>query len=243
MTNQRIKLIRTLLGFTQKEFAEKLGIEYSSYVEYESGLDVPDICEWISQQGISFFWLYFGHKGMFINSEKCQVFPISSDLTVHVKKDNDKISLRLKELRKILRIYQREFAKILGIRQKTYSAYESGDAEIPDEIILKLHKLGINLNWLIAGQGLVFIERPSNLEHIRLKKVRKKLEVTEERLASFLGTDPYTYYLWETGERCMPDCYKIKLSKLGINLHWFLTGKGPMLEQDHVNDTEENKQK
>jgi transcriptional regulator with XRE-family HTH domain len=53
---------------------------------------------------------------------------------------------------------QSQFAEILGVTQTTLSKYEKGTSDIPDEIKIKLSAFGINLHWLLTGEGLIFIE-------------------------------------------------------------------------------------
>jgi SOS-response transcriptional repressor LexA len=60
---------------------------------------------------------------------------------------------RIREIRQIYGESQRSFAKRLGIVQQTYANYESGRADIPDDLKRKLATMGINLHWLITGDG------------------------------------------------------------------------------------------
>jgi phage repressor protein C with HTH and peptisase S24 domain len=48
---------------------------------------------------------------------------------------------------------QRAFGELLGIPQTTYANYESGKAVMPDELKKSLADMGINLHWLITGNG------------------------------------------------------------------------------------------
>lgn len=48
---------------------------------------------------------------------------------------------------------------LLNIAQTTYANYESGKANIPDELKIKLlNKLKLNINWLLSGYGNMFID-------------------------------------------------------------------------------------
>lgn len=60
---------------------------------------------------------------------------------------------RLKQIRTTMNLTQAEFADKLGIMQQTLSRYEKSKAEIPDKIKIKLHKMDINLTWLLTGEG------------------------------------------------------------------------------------------
>ena len=68
------------------------------------------------------------------------------------------VSLRLKELRDSLGYSQKKMGDLLNIAQTTYANYESGKANIPDELKIKLLKqLKLNMNWLLSGYGNMFI--------------------------------------------------------------------------------------
>ena len=60
---------------------------------------------------------------------------------------------RLKMVRQAKNLSQRAFGEILGVPQTTYANYESGKAVMPDELKKALAQMGINLHWLITGDG------------------------------------------------------------------------------------------
>ena len=63
---------------------------------------------------------------------------------------------------------------------RAYSSYERGDRKPSFEFLQKLvEEFGVNLNWLIADNGIPFIEKEKNSENLKtdiLKEVRKMLE-------------------------------------------------------------------
>ncbi|MDR2418903.1 MAG: helix-turn-helix domain-containing protein [Treponema sp.] len=72
---------------------------------------------------------------------------------------NNFVGDRLKIVRNGLNMRnQSQFAEILGVTQTTLSKYEKGTSDIPDEIKIKLSTFGINLHWLLTGEGAIFIE-------------------------------------------------------------------------------------
>ncbi|MDR1949155.1 MAG: XRE family transcriptional regulator [Spirochaetaceae bacterium] len=78
---------------------------------------------------------------------------------------NKFIGDRLKQVRTSLKKgSQAEFAVELGVDQSTISKYEKGTLEIPDEIKAKIGEFGINLHWLISGQGEMFLQKPVEKE-------------------------------------------------------------------------------
>ena len=63
------------------------------------------------------------------------------------------IGLRFKKIRLHFNFTQKEFAKELNIRQQYLSRYEKEQADIPNNVLLALHEMGIDLIWLITGKG------------------------------------------------------------------------------------------
>lgn len=62
----------------------------------------------------------------------------------------------------------------------------------------------------------------------------------DKEIADFLGVSTSTYSNWNTGVS-NPDYDLIfkKMEDIGINLHWLITGEGPMLVQDVQTATSE----
>ena len=54
---------------------------------------------------------------------------------------------------------QAVFARKLGLKQPVYARYETGDRTLPDDVKGKISQLGINLHWLITGEGEMFLEK------------------------------------------------------------------------------------
>ena len=63
----------------------------------------------------------------------------------------------------------------------------------------------------------------------RLKLLREKSGQSQARFAANVDMGQNTYGQYELGKRQIPDEFKIKLTQvLHINLHWLITGEGPM---------------
>jgi SOS-response transcriptional repressor LexA len=60
---------------------------------------------------------------------------------------------RLKLARKRLGLNQKEMAKLLGVSQSNISSYEGGLHEPNSKALSVLSENGINLNWLLTGEG------------------------------------------------------------------------------------------
>ena len=66
---------------------------------------------------------------------------------------------RLQIARKKLQLSQENMASQIGISYRAYTSYERGDRNPSIEFLEKLvTKFNINLNWLIAEQGEMFIQ-------------------------------------------------------------------------------------
>lgn len=66
------------------------------------------------------------------------------------------IYVRLREVREKYGESQAKFAQRFGIAQNTYGQYEIGKRSIPDDFKTMLAELGVDMNWLITGQGDMF---------------------------------------------------------------------------------------
>lgn len=66
------------------------------------------------------------------------------------------IGERLKSIRVKTGKTQTQIAGELGLLAQTYSRYEKGERDVPDEVKLKLKEMKINLDWLLTGEGEMF---------------------------------------------------------------------------------------
>ena len=70
---------------------------------------------------------------------------------------------------------------------------------------------------------------------LRLKEVRESTKMSQKTFGASLGLSQGTYQKYESGMASFPDDLKAQLAeRYGINLHWLITGEGPM----HVGETE-----
>lgn len=98
----RLRDVRKFLGFTQKEFAETIGISYMSYWNYENGKRIPDalILKEIKEvTDIDLNWLITGKGYMMILDEDEEI----EHVTITDKKRKSKL----------LKIYLRKIEKIM----------------------------------------------------------------------------------------------------------------------------------
>lgn len=72
------------------------------------------------------------------------------------------LSDRLKALKQSWNLTQKEMALRLDIAVSTYQYYERGERDIPAKLLIKIASFGVNSNWLLTGQGEMFLENGQN---------------------------------------------------------------------------------
>jgi transcriptional regulator with XRE-family HTH domain len=148
----------------------------------------------------------------------------------------DKISLRIKDIRKVLKISQSEMANKIGVHVQTLSKHERGE-QIPsfETLASIVDRLGINPVWLLAGHGKIF-KAPE--DHMKTEELKSTLERIKEalnlkdnkELANELNipTDDLIYTLID-----LPSSSIVSLcKKYALNLNWVFFGEGPMYRAD-----------
>jgi transcriptional regulator with XRE-family HTH domain len=67
----------------------------------------------------------------------------------------------LKQLREMLGKTQKEMAEILNVSLRGYQMYEEGKSNLPPaKMVLLAQKFGVNLHWLLTGEGEPFVRPP-----------------------------------------------------------------------------------
>ena len=239
--SNRLSFVRQKLGYTQIQLAKLLDIAQSTYAKYELGGGIPNkLSKVLSELGVNTNWLFTGKGSPFNDLENTGNLPIQNpdekDLNLF-----EQYTERLKLIRSYFNLSQLAFANALGLSQQTYANYETGKALIPDKVKLKFYSLGINLNWLITGEGDIVMSKENKTEleqgndeenisygYERLKKIREQSGLSQAKFAEKFGINQSTYGQWEIGKRSIPDSFKLQLSSIGINLHWLITGVGSM---------------
>lgn len=64
---------------------------------------------------------------------------------------------RLKLIRGRFEESQAKFSKRFGIAQNTWGQYEIGKRSIPDDLKSQLANMGINIHWLVTGDGAMYL--------------------------------------------------------------------------------------
>lgn len=75
------------------------------------------------------------------------------------------LAKRVKALRNALKLSQTEFAKRIGRKQQTITAWENGERNIPDFACLALVQVfNVNETWLRTGVGEMFVQQSETVE-------------------------------------------------------------------------------
>ncbi len=102
------------------------------------------------------------------------------------------IGERLKKTRYLLGFDKAvAFSEKLGLENQTYGRYEKGERGLPDKIKFQLHEMGVNISWLVTGQGDPFLNIPNKkipiieeIQNIIEETVEPKFEEMEAKLKS-----------------------------------------------------------
>ena len=89
------------------------------------------------------------------------------------------INERIKQIRSVLQIPQREFSKHIFISQSSLGEIETGTRNVNDRIIqLICSKFNVNKDWIKTGKGNMFdVEKP-DIKLERLIEIYKQLDKT-----------------------------------------------------------------
>ena len=93
------------------------------------------------------------------------------------------ISERLRQVCEAKKWKITDFAELAGIAYRTMQGYIGGERESNAEGMTGIAKAGVNLNWLVSGEGEMF---KNNTEIIDLTQLEKEL------LASYQSCDNST---------------------------------------------------
>lgn len=104
------------------------------------------------------------------------------------------VATRLKQTRHSMALTQKEAAIKAGISLPSYKDYEVGKSIPGGEAVAGLMQLGINANWLLTGEGTMFLadilssaEKPSPIDTEVLTHVIEVIEETLNKRNQTLG--------------------------------------------------------
>ncbi len=84
---------------------------------------------------------------------------------------------RIKQLRELLGLTQKQFGERIGKSSRTIQYWEAGTVQIPDPALKLISKVfGVSYEWLKEGKGEMWEKREATLEEIIEKEQRKVLQ-------------------------------------------------------------------
>lgn len=167
------------------------------------------------------------------------------------------IGNRLAEFAKSKGWTQIEFARLLGMSPQTLTPYLTGKIRPGDKQLPKLEELGCDIKWLLFGDEATeetvqplspeLVTNSINEKNTTMFSRGERLELfikqnfgTKREFCTKLGIDDRAIarYVGSGKKSTFGKEYQAKLSALGLNLDWYLTGNGEMLKNPKV-DSEE----
>jgi transcriptional regulator with XRE-family HTH domain len=129
------------------------------------------------------------------------------------KKTKTEIGNRLKAIREKSALSQEQFAVKLGIVRSTYSRAERGECFLSVEGMQSLAKdLNISINWLLLGQGEMFLSKSTANEEVVLF-VKESSEV-EEHLLLMKRLPLFKYFVLQNYMRFKTDNSQLVIDAL-----------------------------
>lgn len=141
--HEKLKVLRKKQGLTQKEVARLLGTVQGVYSKWERGVYEPNY------ENLSMLACIFDVSIDYLLSENLE---ISKESYLKLKEEKKNLfSVRLKELRLQHGFSQEELAKRIGIKQSSYSDWETGKCKPNYEGLEKIADFfGVSLDWLVG---------------------------------------------------------------------------------------------
>jgi bacteriophage CI repressor helix-turn-helix domain len=145
---------------------------------------------------------------------------------------------RIVSIRKSFGLNQSDFAANLEINRTTLASYEKGISSPSVTFLLKIKEVyKININWLLTGEGEMFIAQGNNTPSIEsilqadnngaddladeIRQTRRKMGKTQKEIAALLGIPQTTWSNYEIGKAKPPLKILMQLADLGYAIPGF----------------------
>ncbi len=161
----RLKELRLKKNVLQKDVAEQIGVNRTSYVRYEKGQSEPDfdtVSKLADYFEVTIDYL-LGHEKYIVQPSSVNRIPVNGKELAHEKEKNVIMLNRLRELRQNAGLNQCQFAKKMNISQGTLSNWENGMFE-PDIASLRMiaDYFKVTIDYLICESNKKTIELPKS---------------------------------------------------------------------------------
>ena len=133
---------------------------------------------------------------------------------------------KIKALRIKNSLKQKDVARKLKVAPSNYSRWEIGKEIIPLNKLNSLCNLyEVSMNYIVGFTNEKQPQKKCYINNIRegkrLKKFRKDYNLTQEELASFLGTTHSTISAYENGRTMILTIYAYKIcAKYNVSMDW-----------------------
>lgn len=137
---------------------------------------------------------------------------------------------RIKQIREHFGLSQAHFAQRIHKLPGFISLVESGKSDVSEETIAAICSvLPVNKEWLRNGEGEMTSQATVDMDNIgiRIKQLRKDLELTQKQFAAATGYTNIQIHLVESGKVKPSDKFLRKVSEaFDVSLEWLMTGVG-----------------
>ena len=140
---------------------------------------------------------------------------------------------RLKQLRKVLGLNQKEFAEPLNVSHAAVSSYEKGIRSLTDRTISDICRVyNVNETWLRTGIGEMFDISDDALRsniNERIRALRESMSISQEEFGKRLGVSRSVIKNIDYKKTVPKDLFIDLLCKtFSVNKEWLISGTGGM---------------